>query len=122
MSLCPGNLLILSYIKKIGVNSQIKIYCNYCKPNIFRMYDIWRTLNFLLLSVDLIWHLIFIHIHTFINAQLVMHLVKWRDATTIGTKKNTLPNVITLKYSWKYVRKMHFLYKLTLNFENIFQF
>ena len=76
MSLYPGNK-----------NSQIEIYCNYCKGNIFSMYDIWRTLNSLLLCVDFIWGLIFIHIRTFINAQLVMHLIKWRDATTIGTKK-----------------------------------
>ena len=34
----------------------------YCKRIIFSVYDIWRFLDFLLLSVELIWWLICIHL------------------------------------------------------------
>lgn len=33
-------------------------------------------------------------IHTFMNAQLVMRLIWWRDTTVKGAEKNTTPNVI----------------------------
>ena len=57
----------------------------YCKCIIFSVSDIWRTLDFLLFSMDLIWFIISFHCtYSFINAQLAVFLIWGRDTTAKG--------------------------------------
>ena len=65
----------------------------YCKRIIFGVYDIWRTLNFRIFSVDFIWRLILNHL----IIPLAMYLILQRGTTAKSAKKNTSPNVIHLQ-------------------------
>ena len=59
----------------------------YCKCIIFSVYDIWRTLDFLLFSMDLIWFVISFHCtysNLYINAHLAVFLIWRRDTTAKG--------------------------------------